>query len=232
MKIADNVEMLEIKLEKGVLYPILLWDKNEIILVDTGLPGQIELIKEAISQVGFSLQQITKVIITHHDMDHIGCAKILSELGSEILAYEIEVPFLQGEKTPIRIMDMERRIHDLNEGERNFYERVKQGAPQLHVKVNRAVKNNETLDYCGGITVIHTPGHMPGHMSLLLKASNTIIAGDAANIVNGILVGSNPQFTHDSSQAQASFRKIVDRNPKLVVCYHGGIYDNLLKILA
>lgn len=226
MKIADNVEMLEVENEHGALYPILTWDKKEIVLIDTGLPGQIELIRESVSKAGFSLEKVTKVIITHHDMDHIGCAKILAEFGAEILAHEIEAPYIQGDKTSLRIVDMEKRLHELNEGERLFYEQVKKGAPYFYAHVDKVLKDNETLGFCGGIKVIHTPGHMPGHISLLLKQSNIVVAGDAANIINGVVTGAEQKYSQDMLQAQASFEKIMDIRPASIVCYHGGLYVN------
>ena len=222
MRIANNVELLEIRDERGLLCPVLTWDDHEIVLIDTGLPGQIDLIREAVSAAGFGLENISKVILTHQDMDHIGCAKILSELGAEILAHEEEAPYLQGDKTSVRIAAMESRLDELNEGERLFYERVKQGAPQFYVKVDRLLKDHETLDFCGGVQVIHTPGHMPGHIALLLRDSQFIVAGDAANIADGRLVGANPDHTQDMPLAQLSFQKMLDMHPKAVLCYHGG----------
>ena len=226
MRIAHNVEMLEIKGELGALYPVLTWDDHETVLIDAGLPGQIELLREAVSAAGFSLEKITKVIITHQDMDHIGCAKALAELGAEILTHEIEAPYIQGDETSLRLIDMEKRLHELNEGERTFYERVKKGAPYFYVHVDKLLKDDEVLPFCGGIKVIHTPGHLPGHIALLLKESNIIIVGDAANIVDGVLTGSDPQRTRDMGEAQASLQKIMDNHPTSIVCYHGGLYVN------
>ena len=156
MKIANNVEMLEIEGERGVLYPVLIWDDDHLVLVDTALPGQTELLKEAISKAGFSLEKITNVIITHQDMDHIGSAKTLAELGAEILAHETETPYIQGDETSLRITDMEKHLNKLNDGEHAFYERMKKGAPYFYVHVDRLLSDKETLDICGGIRVLHT----------------------------------------------------------------------------
>jgi len=54
MKIASGIEMLEITanltMGPGVLYPTLIWDQEEAILVDTGLPGQLLQIEEAMKK--------------------------------------------------------------------------------------------------------------------------------------------------------------------------------------
>ena len=225
MKIADNVEMLEIRGERGTLYPVLVSGDNELVLIDAALPGQTETLKEVVEDAGFSFEKITKVILTHQDLDHIGSAKFLSKMGAEILAHELEAPYIQGEKTSIRLTDMEIRLDEMSEEERAFYERAKMGAPYFYVNVNRQLKDGDVLDICGGIKIIHTPGHMPGHIALLLEESKIIIAGDAANIAGGKLIGADPQFSKDMEEAQVSFEKIIACKPVSIVCYHGGIIN-------
>ena len=223
MRIANNVEMLEIVGENGTLYPVLLWDDKELILIDTALPGQTELLKDAVKQAGFGFEKITKVILTHHDMDHVGSAKLLRELGAEMLAHEDEAPYIQGDELSPKLKAMQDRYDELTEGERTFFERVKAGAHMFHTPIDKKLTDDETLPYCGGVETIHTPGHTPGHIALRLLASDIIIAGDAANIENGNLIGANPQHTIDMVKANESFEKIKSLNPVAVVCYHGGI---------
>lgn len=76
MKIANGVEMLDLmaNLSFGadLLHPTLLWDEETVILVDGGLPGFRPQIEEAMGKAGVPLEKLSKIIITHHDMDHIG----------------------------------------------------------------------------------------------------------------------------------------------------------------
>jgi glyoxylase-like metal-dependent hydrolase (beta-lactamase superfamily II) len=227
MKIAKNTEMLEITGENGTMYPVLVWGGNELVLIDTGLPMQTDTLREAVKEAGYALENITKVILTHQDLDHIGSAKTLADMGAEILAHELETPYIQGDKTSVRLTDMENRLGELNEGERAFYERAKAGAPYFYVHVAQQLKDGDRLDICGGIKILHTPGHMPGHIVVLLEESNIIVAGDAANISDGKLASANPQFTKDMEQADKSLDKIKSLNPASVVCYHGGLTQNL-----
>ncbi len=225
MRIADNVEMLSIHAENGVNHPVLTWDDNELVLIDTGLPMQTEALREAVAAAGFALTRITKVIITHQDLDHIGSAKALSGMGAEILAHTIEAPYIQGDVTSIRLAQMEARLSEASEDERAFYERAKKGAPYFYVHVDRLLEDGETLNFCGGVEVIHTPGHMPGHIALLLKKSRIIVAGDAANILEGELTGADPKFTEDMETAAESLLKMKAKHPAGMVCYHGGYIE-------
>jgi len=37
---------------------------------------------------------------------------------------------------------------------------------EFTVNVDKTLEDGEELPFCGGITVIHTPGHTPGHICL------------------------------------------------------------------
>jgi glyoxylase-like metal-dependent hydrolase (beta-lactamase superfamily II) len=205
MRIAENVEMLELgRPDKGgAVYPVLFWDEKDVALVDTGFPGQLEELRGAVAAAGFALEQITKVVLTHQDLDHIGCAKELAELGAGIFAHELEAPYLRGELPPVRT-----------------------GSPKLSIRIDKALKDGETVNICGGVKAIHTPGHMPGHMAVLLIKSGTLIAGDGANIQDGSLAGANPVYTQDIPLAELSFEKMKALQPHQIVAYHCGLYKN------
>ncbi len=82
------------------------------------------------------------------------------------------------------------------------------------VKVNRTLSDGEVLPYCGGIIVIHTPGHTPGHICLYHKMSKTLIVGDVMNIVDGQLVGPNKDIMSEdeANDATNSLKKFNDYN--------------------
>ncbi len=224
MRIAKHAEMLEIKNDRGTLYPVLAWDDKDVVLFDTGLDGQVDLFRDTVSQAGFTLEQITKVILTHQDTDHVGCAKKFAEMGAAILAHEVEAPYINGEKTPVKIAAKEERLSGHTEEQRAHIEQLKANALRLSVPVNQTLRDGETLGVCGGVKVIHTPGHTPGHVALLLTESNLLIAGDNAHIMEGALTGANPEYTQDMEQANHSFQKMMAAYPSAVVCYHSGLY--------
>jgi glyoxylase-like metal-dependent hydrolase (beta-lactamase superfamily II) len=71
--------------------------------------------------------------------------------------------------------------------------------------------------------VITTPGHMPGHISIYLKETKTLIAGDALVVENGKLMIANPQYTLDMQKAKESIRKLMSYEIDTILCYHGGV---------
>ena len=92
--------------------------------------------------------------------------------------------------------------------------------------VQTTVVDQEELPYCGGITVINTPGHTPGHISLYHKASKTLIAADAMVVEAGQLQGPVPAYCIDYKLALRSLLKLTAYDIETVICYHGGIFNN------
>ena len=54
MKIADGIEMFEIPANlmtgPGIVNPVLIWDKEEVVLVDAGFPRQVQQFREAFTK--------------------------------------------------------------------------------------------------------------------------------------------------------------------------------------
>jgi len=71
------------------------------------------------------------------------------------------------------------------------------------------------------LRIIETPGHTPGHISVLDEAGGLLVAGDALNGANGTVVGPNPDFTSDLVTAGESVKKLAAFSFDTVVFGHG-----------
>jgi len=92
------------------------------------------------------------------------------------------------------------------------------------VKVDRGLVDNEIFE--GDVVVIHTPGHTRGHISLFYAKEGILVAGDALVVENDDLEIANPSYTLDMKAAVESVERIRSLNPKMVICYHGGMIDS------
>ncbi|GIO04504.1 MBL fold hydrolase [Brevibacillus reuszeri] len=227
----NTMHLLDIEFEqngqKQIITPVLLHDDNHTILIDCGYPDFLPLLEKAAQEHGICLESLTAVIVTHHDMDHIGSLAALKRTYPqiEIIAYESEVPYLAGSKKSLRIEQAEATLDDLSPDERPHAEafiRVLESIEPAHV--DRTVTHQERLPWCGGIEIIHTPGHMPGHISLYLPKSKTMIAGDAVVASSGKLEIANPQFTMDMGAAIRSVQLLLTYDTRQLICYHGGLF--------
>jgi len=233
MRIADDVEMLEMSMNVNgtvnVVCPVLIKDNNDIMLVDTGYPGQLQKISEAIEKAGMHFQKINRIIITHHDLDHVGClAGIAKELHGkvEVISHEIEKPYVQGDVAPIKLAQMEARFGSLSEEMKSLYEGMKRGYLLSTVKVDTTVIDGDEIPFFGGIKIIHTPGHTHGHISLYMKRIRTLISGDTMFFEGGKLV-TPPSFVNfNDEQAKESLNKLIMLDIEKVICYHGGFFGD------
>jgi len=105
--------------------------------------------------------------------------------------------------------------------------------------VKHVVKGGERLPDCGGIEVLHTPGHTAGHISLHLPRSKTLIAGDAIVSAGEHLVVSPTYLSSDPDAAAESVRRLIAMNldlERLLVGHGDDIYEgaknNLGRIFA
>ncbi len=219
MEISKGVEMLQLDFHGNIIHPTLLWDQEMAVLIDTGFPSQFEDLRAAMEKVGVSFDKLKVIILTHQDIDHIGSLpEILHECGRHIKVYahELDKPYIQGDLPLLK----DGHIENPPKG-----------------KVNDTLIDGQELPYCGGIRVIHTPGHTPGHISLYLKQSKTLIAGDSMYSVNGIIEGIHVPTVLDLKEAQLSLKKYLDLDIESVVCYHGGlsminINDQIQKVIS
>ncbi len=73
----------------------------------------------------------------------------------------------------------------------------------------------------GSLEVIETPGHTPGHISVLDQSLGLLIAGDALRGVDGAVAGPDPAFSDDMDEAALSVEKLASLGFDTVVFGHG-----------
>jgi glyoxylase-like metal-dependent hydrolase (beta-lactamase superfamily II) len=146
-----------------------------------------------------------------------------------VLSHAAEVPYIQGELIPIKMTpamrkQMEEQMKSVSEERRQAMQSMMDAMKNQKLKVDRTISDGEVLPYCGGIQIIHTPGHTPGHVCLFHITSKTMIAGDALFVENGKL-GPAPSFINaDSRMAIESLRKLAGCDITSIIAYHGGLY--------
>lgn len=232
----NNVTILEIEFDyqgaKNVIYPVILSDKSEMILIDCGYPGFLPLIRDAARTKGIDISNLTKIIITHHDFDHMGAlAQFKREYPHiEVLASIDDEKYVSGKEKSLRLQQAEDVYDKLPEEQKEsakMFQRVLESVE--NVEVNKSLQDKDSFPWCGGVEIVATPGHMPGHISIYLKESKTLVAGDALVIEEGKLSIANPQYTLDMANAKKSIKKLLRYEIDGIVCYHGGIYMEGIK---
>jgi metallo-beta-lactamase class B len=131
----------------------LLVGQQEIVLIDTPMAAQFDLLVESIRSVGVDPAKITLIIHTHAHYDHYGATARMVKLSgarTAIGAKEIAGPL--------------QKPHVLEPGSRGFYAR--QGWAYEPFDIDTLLEHGQTIDI-GGIVIHchHTPGHTQGTMT-------------------------------------------------------------------
>lgn len=66
------------------VHPVLLQDPQGPMLVDTGLPGQVDTLRRLLSAYSTQLAHLRWLVLTHQDLDHVGNApEVAAESGAQ-----------------------------------------------------------------------------------------------------------------------------------------------------
>ncbi|MGV3529644.1 MAG: MBL fold metallo-hydrolase [Flavisolibacter sp.] len=228
-----KIDVLKISFDRNgkdeVISPALITSSDQKVLVDCGYPGFLSLVEKALQEKSESLQNITRIIITHHDVDHIGA---LHEIKTKyphirIAATAEEAAYINGTKKFIRLQQAEALQESLPNDKKAAGKAFQQFLKTLKpVTVDNILETGEEIPFLPGVRVIHTPGHLPGHISLFIEKEKTLIAGDALVVSNDTLDLANPQYTVDMAAALDSVKAIANLQPEKIICFHGDLVEN------
>lgn len=225
-KILDlNIEF-DFGYEKSAIHPVIITGEEENILIDCGYPGFLPFLEEAAKNKGFLLSDLTHIIITHHDHDHMGSLKELKEKYPYIKSISscIEKPYIERERKSLRLEQAEALYPSLSQEEKKnalIFHKILENTPKAYIDIT--IAGDKKLDWCGGMEIIATPGHMPGHIAVYIPSKKTLITGDALTAEGNTLLFANPQYTLDMVEARKSIEKFLNYDIETIICYHGGV---------
>ncbi|HQY93514.1 MBL fold metallo-hydrolase [Caldilinea sp.] len=189
--------------EIGDIVHCYLWEwSGGLTLIDVGMPTHVHTLLDALTAKGYALHNVRRVIITHGDADHMGgVAKLKKATGAVVGCHSVEKVLLEHPSKRVPASLLLRPVFALL-----------RLAPQFNVLPvtpdELYVDGQQTPE---GFTVIHTPGHTPGHISLLHREKRFLIVGDALNNRGGKLQLPPPLFTPDMHNAQRSVWKLAKK---------------------
>lgn len=212
MEIAEGVYSLPWHVEQGgetrtFTSSAIERDDGSLVLVDTALPGQLDGLVDALAEHDFTLDDISLVVLTHHDSDHAGALSALREKTEvEVLAHLKEAPYIEGEMFPIKTPEENERY----------------SPARIDIEVTEDVVISTAV---GPLQVVETPGHTPGHVSLYLPERRLLLAGDALTAADGEVQRPKDRFTPDMDRAMRSVEKLAALDVNSVVAFHGGYVE-------
>lgn len=218
MRITNHGQYLYQLTRYPLVFPVncyLVKEQDSLTLIDAAIPGCEKEILNAASSLGLP---ITRIILTHAHLDHIGSLDALHLLlpDAEILMTARDARFLSG---------------DMSLDPTEPQGKLKGAYQKMATRPTRFIANG---DHVASLEVISTPGHTPGQIALSDTRDGSLIAGDAFQTRAGIAVAGviRPLFpfpamgTWDHLLALQSACKLYSLNPSRLAVGHGNVLEN------
>ena len=219
MKIIDNVFVVP----NVVANPYVILDEAGITVIDAGLPRSEKKILAYIAGLGKQARDIKQIVITHADLDHFGgLAALQAASGARTFASKIESEAIAVGKSSRQIKPAGFSLR------RMLFALVSPFFRATPFQIDEVLVEGDKLPGLGGLVVVETPGHTPGHISLFAPSAGVLFCGDSMVSDQGKLQGSRPGITWDESRARESERKQAALGAQIVCSGHGSVVMDAL----
>jgi glyoxylase-like metal-dependent hydrolase (beta-lactamase superfamily II) len=191
-------------------------DPDGLILIDAGLPRSQNKILRFISSLGRTPHEIKRILLTHSDWDHVGSLAALHKAtGARTYASRIEADAMAAGRSsrPTRLPSSTSLI-------RRLMRRFMSPRP---FQVDENLEDGHVLPVLGGLRVVDTAGHCPGHISFFSPSTGILFCGDSMVTDEQGIHGSRPIFTWDPVMAQNAVKKQASLGARIVCSGHGPV---------
>lgn len=199
----------------GVTCNVYIIDEPDgLTLIDTGMPGAVKNILNAITALGKEPRAVRRILVTHQHIDHIGgLATLVEATGAETWAHPQDAPAIEG-----------RARREAPRGPLGLVFRAALFPRLRPATISHAAVEGDVLPVLsgeGGLQVIETHGHTMGHISFYLPARKLLIAGDAVRESGGRILPPPTMVSYDMPLALQSARKLAEMSMKACLPGHG-----------
>jgi glyoxylase-like metal-dependent hydrolase (beta-lactamase superfamily II) len=216
MEISPNVHLIPSR----IVNVYLIFEPAGLTLIDTGLPGNFNTVMKYIAGLGKQPRDLKRIVITHSDGDHVGAlAALKAATAARVYANPIEAQAIAAAH-PSR----ELKMTGLPALLFNYIAR-----PLFKAKpaqVDELINDGDVLPVLGGLRVVATIGHTPGHISLYAPAHRLLFAGDSMTSTKTGLRCSGGMNTWDEARAKEAVKIQAALGAEIVCVGHGPVVMN------
>jgi len=214
MKILDNIHIIP----NVQANSYLIVETDGLTIIDTGMPFSEKQTLKYIASLGRSAEEIKHILITHADLDHYGCLDSLKQAsGARTYASQPEAEAMArgGSSRPVN--------RDIGRFQGFMIRIMGKYLKPTPIQVDEMLTDGQVLPVLGGLQVLETPGHSPGHLSFYASSICVLFCGDSMKSNDKGLRASRSRNNWDQTLAEASVKKQSRLGAQIVCPGHGPI---------
>jgi hydroxyacylglutathione hydrolase len=211
-----KVEIIPIPL--GIVTAYVL-RADGVIAIDTGPQGKSEQFEHGLARAGIRPSDVQLIVLTHGHWDHVGSARDIKTLtGGKLAIHEADRACL--EQSLIRLPPGTTRWGKIFIAiERLFLPRIR--IPAVTADIILGDEPLPLREYGLPGRILHTPGHSPGSVTILLDSGEAFV-GDLA--MNGFPLRWRPGLpivAEDPAAVIDSWHRLLDAGARTIYPAHG-----------
>jgi glyoxylase-like metal-dependent hydrolase (beta-lactamase superfamily II) len=207
----------------------LITDGSGVVIIDAGFPGQREEVLGSVRELGFGVDDIHAILLTHAHVDHFGTAIWFAKThGTPVFCHADEVGHAHREYLEqVSITDLLTHLWQprylswsMAIGRKGAL--IREGIPTA-----RALTEEVAANLPGTPMAIPTPGHTGGHCSFVVDG--VLISGDALVTGHPVSTVQGPQllpglFNHDQAGCLVSLAALGMLDTDVLLPGHGPVW--------
>jgi glyoxylase-like metal-dependent hydrolase (beta-lactamase superfamily II) len=201
---------------RGWVRAFLVADGKDLTLVDSLADAHPFQILAAIRRMGRSVTDVKRIWVTHAHFSHLcGLAAMKQLSGATVSSHSFEADIVSGDRKAQRVSPFPKRPY-------RAYIPFQLGlalglGDHLPCPVDDGLVDEHEE---GGLVVLHTPGHTPGHLAFWSEKHKVLLSGDAIVTWPELAPGWD-SFTLNERQRHSSLERMAALAPSKVGVGHG-----------
>jgi glyoxylase-like metal-dependent hydrolase (beta-lactamase superfamily II) len=228
--ITDNVHFAYTDLVNWTL----VTDGKGVMLIDAGFPGSRDDVLASMRELGFGIEDLRAILLTHAHIDHLGSAIWFAKThGTPVYCHAAEVGHSKREyleqASPVDVAThiWQPRWLKWSVAITRKGAMVRDGIP-----TTQALTEDVAARLPGAPMAIPTPGHTGGHCSFVVDG--VLIAGDALVTGHPVASRSGPQllpalFNHDQDGCVRSLAALGMLDTEVLLPGHGPVWRGSIR---
>ncbi|HEX9498513.1 MAG TPA: MBL fold metallo-hydrolase [Mycobacterium sp.] len=212
----------------------LVADGDGVILIDAGFPGSRDDVLASLRQLGFGIDDLRAILLTHAHIDHFGSAIWFAKtLGTPVYTHAAEVGHSKREYLEqASPADIAKHIWQPRYFAWSVAITRKGAMTRDGIPSTQALTEDVAARLPGKPTAIPTPGHTGGHCSFVVDG--VLISGDALVTGHPVAPRSGPQllpdvFNHDQDGCVRSLAALGMLDTEVLLPGHGPVWRGSIR---